>query len=228
MLPGQHVNLVLPSGPCFCRHRLELRMYARRTLYKAHLLTCLRIDTTCRRLLDASASRARSPMLAHDLPTSARAVGSQQRQANWHFGRAAYCTSGHLTGRSLKCLTEPKLSRWSTAAQTRHAHRSHVRAATSVVEDRTAGATSQHTLPKFARRTSVKDVKEHMLTWLSGCIMLSTLIDDMCCNVQGKQDKGVSNIGSTYDIRGWVRTARNQKTFSFIEVCLPQMLQLFF
>lgn len=39
--------------------------------------------------------------------------------------------------------------------------------------------------------------------------------------LQGGQDKGVSNIGSTYDIRGWVRTARNQKTFSFIEVQMP-------
>lgn len=41
----------------------------------------------------------------------------------------------------------------------------------------------------------------------------------MCEPFQGGQDKGVGNIGSTYDIRGWVRTARNQKTFSFLEVC---------
>ena len=134
-------------------------MYAGRILHKAHVLTRSNIDTASRRLLHASASRARSPMLAHDLPTSARVVGSHHRQANWHFGRAAYCTSSHLTGRSLKCPTDPKLSRWSTAALPRHAHRLRVRAATSATDDCTAASTSQHTLPKFARRTSVKDVK---------------------------------------------------------------------
>lgn len=47
--------------------------------------------------------------------------------------------------------------------------------------------------PGFARRTSVRDVK-------------------------GGPDKGVSNIGLNFDVRGWVRTVRHQKTISFIEV----------
>jgi len=34
---------------------------------------------------------------------------------------------------------------------------------------------------------------------------------------QGGPDKGVSNIGSTFDVRGWVRTVRHQKIISFIE-----------
>ena len=161
------VNMSLRFAECFelnGRYWLELRMYAGRNLCKAHVLTRSHIDTACRGLLDASASRARSSMLAHvDLPTSARVVGLHQRQANWHFGRAAYCTSGHLTGRSLKGPTDPRLSvscsRWSSTAQTRHSQRLHVRAATSVADEHTAASTSQQSLPKFARRTSVKDVK---------------------------------------------------------------------
>lgn len=47
--------------------------------------------------------------------------------------------------------------------------------------------------PGFARRTSIKDVK-------------------------GGPDKGVSNIGLKFDVRGWVRTVRHQKIISFIEV----------
>ena len=39
----------------------------------------------------------------------------------------------------------------------------------------------------------------------------------LLCACQGGSDRGASNIGLTYDVRGWVRTARNQKTFSFIE-----------
>ena len=34
---------------------------------------------------------------------------------------------------------------------------------------------------------------------------------------QGGPDKGVSNIGLKYDVRGWVRTVRHQKIISFIE-----------
>ena len=137
-------------------------MYAGRSLHKAHVLTRLLIDTACRRLLDAS-PRARSSMLAQDLPTSARVVGLHQRQANLHFGRAAYCTSSHLTGRSFKGPTSSRLSagcsRWSTAAQTRHSQRPHVRASATVVDEPTAGSKSQQSLPKFARRTSVRDIK---------------------------------------------------------------------
>ena len=138
-------------------------MYAGRSLYKARVLTQLSIDTACRRLLDASASRARPSMLVHDLPTSARLVGLHQRQANWHFGRAAYCTSSDLTGRSLRGPTNPRLSagcsKWSTPAHTRHSQSPHVRAATSVADGHTAASKSQPSLPKFARRTSVKDIK---------------------------------------------------------------------
>lgn len=138
-------------------------MFAARFLHTSHTLTRLHLDTACRRILDASASRARSPMLAHHLPTSARVVSPHQRQASWHFGRAAYCTSSHRIGRSLTGRTDPRhsagCSRWSTAAQTRYLQRLHVRAATSVVKEPTAGSTSQKSVPKFARRTSVKDVK---------------------------------------------------------------------
>ncbi|KAL3140446.1 hypothetical protein ABBQ38_004705 [Trebouxia sp. C0009 RCD-2024] len=135
-------------------------------------------------------------MLAQDLPTLTRSA-SLQFKATWHFGRAAYCTSTPVTDGSLRRLINPRLTthftRGSTAARTRHCERSYVCAAASVLDGDKATSTSQPCVPKFGRRTSVKDVK-------------------------GGQDKGVSNIGSTYDIRGWVRTARNQKTFSFIEV----------
>jgi len=35
---------------------------------------------------------------------------------------------------------------------------------------------------------------------------------------QGGEDEGKSNIGKTYEVRGWVRTARDQKTFAFLEI----------
>lgn len=144
--------------------RLELRMFAAGLLHTSRTLTKLRLGTACRSVLDASASRARSPMLAHDLPTSARVVSLHQLQASGHFGRAAYCTSSHLTGRSLTGRTDPRLrpgcSKWATtAAQARCHQRFYVCAATSVVNEPTAASTSQRNVPKFARRTSVKDVK---------------------------------------------------------------------
>ena len=44
-------------------------------------------------------------------------------------------------------------------------------------------------------------------------------IYDTCCSCmfQGGPDKGVSNIGLKYDVRGWVRTVRHQKSISFME-----------
>lgn len=35
---------------------------------------------------------------------------------------------------------------------------------------------------------------------------------------QGGEDQGVSNIGKTYEVRGWVRTVRDQKTFAFVDI----------
>ncbi|KAK9847378.1 hypothetical protein WJX84_006439 [Apatococcus fuscideae] len=37
-------------------------------------------------------------------------------------------------------------------------------------------------------------------------------------SIKGGSDGGKENVGKEYTIRGWVRTARKQKAFSFIEV----------
>ena len=44
-------------------------------------------------------------------------------------------------------------------------------------------------------------------------------MQETCCSCmfQGGPDKGVSNIGLNFDVRGWVRTVRHQKIISFIE-----------
>ncbi len=36
--------------------------------------------------------------------------------------------------------------------------------------------------------------------------------------VQGGKDGGKERVGETFTVRGWVRTVRKQKAFSFIEV----------
>ena len=37
-------------------------------------------------------------------------------------------------------------------------------------------------------------------------------------DIKGTEDEGVSQVGKEVDLRGWVRTVRSQKAFSFIEV----------
>lgn len=36
--------------------------------------------------------------------------------------------------------------------------------------------------------------------------------------MQGGSDGGLANVGTNFEVRGWVRTVRNQKAFAFIEV----------
>ena len=51
-------------------------------------------------------------------------------------------------------------------------------------------------IPAFTRRLRISDIKD-------------------------TEDEGVSQIGKEVDLRGWVRTVRSQKAFSFIEVRTP-------
>jgi len=37
-------------------------------------------------------------------------------------------------------------------------------------------------------------------------------------DIKGGADEGMSNVGKEYEVRGWVRTVRDQKTFSFVEI----------
>lgn len=37
-------------------------------------------------------------------------------------------------------------------------------------------------------------------------------------DIKGGADEGMSNVGKDYEVRGWVRTVRDQKTFAFIEI----------
>lgn len=137
-------------------------MHAGRVLYTCHLVKPVSFYTACRRVLDVAAGRAHLHMLAQDLPTLTRSA-SLQFKATWHFGRAAYCTSTPVTDGSLRRLINPRLTthftRGSTAARTRHCERSYVCAAASVLDGDKATSTSQPCVPKFGRRTSVKDVK---------------------------------------------------------------------
>lgn len=138
-------------------------MHAGRILYTCRIVTRCHIDTVCRRLLDAAAGRAEVPMLAQDLPTFRRTLGLYQSTAVWHFGRAAYCTWTPLTNRSPRDQINPRQiahsTRLSTAAHIRQSERSYACTAAHVLEANTASSSSEPDLPKFGRRTSVKDVK---------------------------------------------------------------------
>lgn len=138
-------------------------MHAGRVLYTCHHVKPINCYTACYRVLDVAADRAHLHMLAQDLPTLGRSASLHQFKITWHFGRAAYCTSIPATDRSLRRLINPRLTthftRGSTAAGTRHCERSYVCAAASVLDGDRATSTSQACVPKFGRRTSVKDVK---------------------------------------------------------------------
>ncbi|KAL0056311.1 hypothetical protein WJX82_009901 [Trebouxia sp. C0006] len=118
--------------------------------------------------------------------------------ATWHFGRAAYVVPPSPAHRSLERRTDP---RRAECAFRQHNPIRNVQQRRSAAHCSSVSSTQQTSeihiqngaSPGFARRTSIKDVK-------------------------GGPDKGVSNIGSTIDVRGWVRTVRHQKSISFIEV----------
>ena len=71
--------------------------------------------------------------------------------------------------------------------------------------------------PPFRRRTTVKDIKVRLCRGGKTAIFACNNCNPPVLR-QGGEDQGVKSIGKTFDIRGWVRTARNQKAFSFIEV----------
>ena len=48
------------------------------------------------------------------------------------------------------------------------------------------------------------------------------------CHQQFSPEKGEDFIGQTITIKGWVRTARKQKTFAFVEVSLYHPSQVMY
>ncbi|DBA69394.1 TPA: hypothetical protein ACH3X2_012864 [Trebouxia sp. C0005] len=118
--------------------------------------------------------------------------------ATWCFGRAAYVVPPSPCHRSLESRTDPRRAQCKlrqhkpTCNAQQHRLAAHCTSVSSIPQ--TSETNKQNgAAPGFARRTSVKDVK-------------------------GGPDKGVSNIGLKFDVRGWVRTVRQQKSISFIEV----------
>ena len=140
-------------------------MHAARILSTCNLVKPLYNCTVCRRVLDAAAGRADLHMLAQDLPIPRRSVSLHQFKATWNFGRAAYCISSPVADRSLRRLISPRprltahFTSESAAPRTRQCERSYVCAAASVLDANTATSTSQPSVPKFGRRTCIKDVK---------------------------------------------------------------------
>jgi hypothetical protein len=43
--------------------------------------------------------------------------------------------------------------------------------------------------------------------------------------IKGGEDGGLERVGQTMTVRGWVRTCRLQKTFTFIEVIFLSLVQ---
>ncbi|KAL0018100.1 hypothetical protein WJX77_004540 [Trebouxia sp. C0004] len=119
-----------------------------------------------------------------------------QACATWHFGRAAYVVKPYH--RILERRTDPRRAecafRQHNPICNAQQHRSVAHCSSvSSTEHASEAHKENGVAPGFARRTSVKDVK-------------------------GGPDQGVSNIGLTFVVRGWVRTVRRQKVISFIEV----------
>ena len=141
-------------------------MYVGRSLHHSSLVVSRhRIGTACRDLLHASAGCAEMLASPHDLPTIGVTVCRHQHHVICTFGRAAYSTSTHFThrsptGRALPRLHNPGSALAAVAQVDAKPHRKlHVCASTSVVDKTSEASTSQPAPLKFARRTTVKDVK---------------------------------------------------------------------
>lgn len=148
------------------RNRVGLRMLAGRLLKSCGSVGRFGSGTACRNRLHASAGRAGSLMIAQSQPLPAPLSCLPHHQAICHFGRPSYCASTQLTQRSLAGRADPQLrgkhanfSLRACSNKVGSAERLHVCAATSVPDDTAEAPLSQPTPTKFARRTSVKDVK---------------------------------------------------------------------
>lgn len=148
--------------PCPAR----LYMIARRALSHAPLAAVFR-TTSC---FDAVRSKCGCTIrkVGHDVSMMHSRCGAHsQTYATWHFGRAAYLSPVSPTHRSLGFRTD--LSRAdcavrkdsSSGVSTSRKGAKHFCSASSntVAEQRTDAQTQNGAAPKFARRTSVKDVK---------------------------------------------------------------------
>ena len=165
MSPGQHSCWhALQCGPLPCPARSY--MIARRALSRAPLVAVLR-TTSC---FDAVRSRCGCTIrkVGHDASIMHGKCGAHsQHNATWGFGRAAYLFPLSPPHRSLGLRAD--LSRAdcavrkysSTCASTPRKGAKHFCSASSitVAEQRTDAQTQNGAAPKFARRTSVKDVK---------------------------------------------------------------------
>lgn len=168
-------------------------------LSRAHIAAALR-GNRCYKELCHIAARTGSHMLSCDaVNVHGKRSLHHHSSATWHFGRAAHLALPWPHRRSLSCRSGPRKPgcplgsdsgcRSTPSGATRWARCAH----SAGTEQRSESLDQNGVVPTLTRRTRVKDIK-------------------------GGPDKGVSNIGSAYDVRGWVRTARNQKTFSFLEV----------
>lgn len=151
-------------GPLPCP--AQLYMIAHRALSRAPLAAVLR-TSSC---FDAVRSRCgcTTRKVGHDVfIMHSRCGAHSQTYATWHFGRAAYLSPISPSHRSLGVRTD--LSRAncavrnhsSTCASKSRKSAKHFCSASSitVAEQRTDARTQNGAAPKFARRTSVKDVK---------------------------------------------------------------------
>ena len=158
-------------------------------------------------------------MYASSIHCAGAPSASTTFNSKWHFGHMLYSTL-LTTRRAIRPC------RWSDAtASSRQLHTqgqhcqcaSRTRCYSSFTSAKKTLDTEQSqngSVSKFQRRTSVKDIKVSSDSARQSSIQQKIA---RALHSQGRPDKGVSSIGKTYDVRGWVRTARNQKTFSFIE-----------